>query len=82
MLCNLPCTYREEAIEILAQLAVQVNAMKWIVSCSAYLSSKVPLVKLEIDPYIGFLETKVRDGYFINSLIDPMLYNLELKEKR
>lgn len=46
MLFNLPCSTREEATEILGHLSVQINTMGWIVSCSAYLNAKVPVIKL------------------------------------
>jgi hypothetical protein len=58
MLFNLPCYYREEIMEVMAHLAVQINAMGWIVSCSTYLNAKVPLIKLEIDPTIEYMKTK------------------------
>ncbi|CAM6002023.1 unnamed protein product [Sphagnum balticum] len=46
MLLNLPCSSREEVTEVLAQIAVEINAMAWVVSCGTYLAAKVPIVKL------------------------------------
>ena len=43
--CN-NCSTKEIAAEVLAQIAVEINAMGWVVSCSTYLWAKVPLVKL------------------------------------
>ena len=64
ILFNLPCYTKEEASEILAHLAIKINEMGWIVSCSAYLNAKVPLIKLEIDPSINYFETKRKcDSY-------------------
>lgn len=83
MLFNLPCANKEEATEILAHLAVQVHTMGWVVSCSAYLNAKVPLVKLEIDPSINYLSTKRRCDYMMGSMLDPrMLTHLELKPNK
>jgi hypothetical protein len=48
----------------LAQIAVQINAMGWVVSCSTYLNAKVPIIKLEIDPSVPFLQTKRRQDLF------------------
>ena len=46
LLYGLPCDIKEEASEFLAQIAVEINAMGWVVSCSTYLNAKVPIVKL------------------------------------
>jgi DNA polymerase sigma len=46
LLYGLPCDVKEEASEFLAQIAVEINAMGWVVSCSTYLNAKVPIVKL------------------------------------
>lgn len=54
MLVNVPCRTKDEANECLAQIAILINAMSWVVSCSTYLGAKVPLVKLEIDPSISY----------------------------
>jgi DNA polymerase sigma len=40
------CYCKEMAVEMLAQIAVEINAMGWVVSCSTYLWAKVPIVKL------------------------------------
>lgn len=83
MLFNLPCVCREEAMEILAHLAVQINTMGWIVSCSTYLNAKVPLVKLEIDPTIEYIKTKRKCDYHLGSIFDPrLIQHLELKNKK
>lgn len=46
MLYNVPCKNNTEIKEMLAQIAIEINAMGWIVSCSTYLNAKAPLVKL------------------------------------
>ena len=81
MLFNLPCTTREQATEVLAHLAVQINTMGWIVSCSAYLNAKVPVIKLQVDPSINYLMTKRKcDFMMMNPMYDPSyLSYLELK---
>jgi hypothetical protein len=60
-------------MEILAHLAVQINAMAWIVSCSTYLNAKVPLVKLEIDPNVEYLKTKRKCDYIPAYMLDTRL---------
>jgi non-canonical poly(A) RNA polymerase PAPD5/7 len=64
LLCGIDCTLKEDASDFLAQIAVEINAMGWVVSCSTYLSAKVPIIKLEIDPSIPFLHTKRRQDLF------------------
>lgn len=54
MVLNINCTRKEEVKEILAQIAIEINVMAWVVSCSTYLGAKTPLVKLEIDPLISY----------------------------
>jgi len=49
---------------MLAQIAVEINAMGWVVSCATYLWAKVPLVKFEIDTTIPFLQTKRKQDLF------------------
>jgi len=67
---------------MLAQIAIEINAMGWIVSCSTYLNAKAPLVKLEIDPLISYFETKRRCDYQ-NMMFDPMiLYYLDVKDRK
>lgn len=46
LLTCLNCFNKDVASEILAQIAVEINAMGWVVSCSTYLWAKVPIVKL------------------------------------
>ena len=46
MLVDMACKTKEEIIDCLAQIAVYINAMGWVISCSTYFSAKVPLVKL------------------------------------
>lgn len=83
MIFNLPCSCREEAVEILAHLAVQINTMGWIVSCSTYLNAKVPVVKLEIDPTVEYGKTKRKCDYGVGLGLDPrILQHLELKTKK
>lgn len=66
---------------MLAQVAIEINAMGWIVSCSTYLNAKAPLVKLEIDPLISYFETKRRCDY--QNVYDPMiLYYLDVKDRK
>lgn len=48
---------QEESIGLLDHLSNQLRRMKWIVRCDTYLHAKVPIIKLEVDPNIGFLET-------------------------
>lgn len=55
--------------------------MGWIVSCSAYLNAKVPLIKLELDPSINYFETKRKCDYMGMIGIDPnYLSHLELPQ--
>jgi hypothetical protein len=78
-LYNLPCYTREEASDILAHLAIQINALSWIVSCSAYLTAKVPVIKLEVDPSVNYFETKRKcDSYSMFQYPNIIPY-LELK---
>ena len=50
--------------------------MGWVVSCSTYLWAKVPIVKLEIDTSISFLQTKRRQDLF--RVYNPaLLYQLD-----
>ena len=46
MLTGLNSSSRDELCDYLAQIAVFINSMGWIVSCSTYLGAKVPLLKL------------------------------------
>ena len=76
LLSCINCSSKEIAAEILAQIAVEINAMGWVVSCSTYLWAKVPLVKLEIDTSIPFLQTKRKQDLF--QVYNPaMLYHLD-----
>ena len=80
ILFNLPCGCKEEASEVLAHLAIQINAMGWIVSCSAYLNAKVPLIKLEIDPSTNYFETKRKcDSHNFINYDNSIFSHLELK---
>lgn len=55
--------------------------MGWIVSCSTYLNAKVPVVKLQIDPLISYLETKRRCDF--QNVYDPnLLYYLDIKDRK
>lgn len=47
---------QEESVTLLDHLSGQLRRMKWVVSCETYLHAKVPIIKLEINPAIGFLE--------------------------
>lgn len=79
MLIDLPCRSREDISDCLAQIAIYINAMGWVTSCSTYLNAKVPLVKLEIDPGVGYFTPKCRTDYF--HLVDPFATRyLELKD--
>lgn len=81
MLYNVPCKTQQEIRDMLAQIAIEINAMGWIVSCSTYLNAKAPLVKLEIDPLISYYETKRRCDY--PNVYDPMiLYYLDVKDRK
>lgn len=53
--------------------------MGWVVSCSTYLGAKVPIVKLEIDTSIPFLNTKRKQDLF--RVYNPaLLYHLDHPE--
>lgn len=53
--------------------------MGWIVSCSTYLSAKVPLLKLEVDTSIKYFTPKIRLDY--QQCYDPYLsYFLDLRD--
>jgi hypothetical protein len=28
--------------------------MKWVIKCATYVHAKIPIIKLEIDPNVGF----------------------------
>jgi len=50
--------------------------MGWVVSCSTYLWAKVPIVKLEIDTSVPFLQTKRKQDLF--RVYNPaLLYHLD-----
>ncbi len=51
--------------------------MGWVTSCSTYFNAKVPLVKLEIDPSVGYYTPKCRNDYF-GSIHHPC--SLDLKD--
>ena len=82
LLFDLPCFTKEEAAEILAHLAVQINTMGWIVSCSAYLNAKVPLIKLELDPSINYFCTKRKCDYIGMGVDLNYLAHLELPQNK
>jgi DNA polymerase sigma len=64
----------------LAQIAIYINAMGWVTSCSTYFNAKVPVVKLEIDPSVGYFTPKRKADYYQG---DPCVaYGLDLKEGR
>ena len=46
MLVDMGCRSREDICDCLAQIAIYINAMGWVTSCSTYFGAKVPLVKL------------------------------------
>ena len=76
MLLGLQTLSKEDICDYLAQIAIFINAMGWIISCSTYLGAKVPLIKLEIDPSISFLQTKRKKDLF--RVYNPMaLYHLD-----
>ena len=83
LLTGLPCCLKEEASEVLAHIAVEINAMGWIVSCSTYLNAKVPVVKLELDLSVSFLQTKRRQDLFrvYNPMALSWLDSTEVKPK-
>ena len=57
--------------------------MSWIVSCSAYLNAKVPLIKLQLDPSIDYMETKRKCDYMnIMGIDSNYLSHLELPQHR
>lgn len=58
ILFDLPCVSKEEASELLANIAISLDSMGWIVCCFSALSAKVPVVKLEIDPTVPYFQTK------------------------
>ena len=64
MLVDIPCKTKEDICDCLAQIAVYINAMGWVISCSTYFGAKVPLVKLEIDPSIAYYTPKCKSDYF------------------
>ena len=76
LLTSMNCYSREMAGEMLAQIAVEINAMGWVVSCSTYLWAKVPIVKLEIDTFVPFLQTK-RKQDLLRVYNPAMLYHLD-----
>ena len=51
--------------------------MGWVTSCSTYFNAKVPLVKLEIDPSIGYFAPKGKSEYY--QVRDPNCY-LDMKD--
>lgn len=54
--------------------------MGWVVSCSTYLWAKVPIVKLEIDTSVPFLQTKRKQDLF--RVYNPaLLYHLDHQEE-
>lgn len=79
MLVGLPFSTREEQCDYLAHIAVFINSMGWIISCSTYLGAKVPLLKLEIDTSVAYLTPKIKLDY--HQAYDPYLSSfLDLRE--
>ena len=46
MLVHIPCHSKDEICDVLAQIAIYINTMGWVTSCSTYFNAKVPLLKL------------------------------------
>ena len=64
MLIDMNCQSKEDICECLGQIAIYINAMGWVTSCSTYFGAKVPLVKLEIDPSISYFTPKCKLDYY------------------
>lgn len=77
MLVDLPCRSKEEVCDCLAQLAIYINAMGWVTSCSTYLGAKVPLVKLEIEPGVGYFTPKCRSNYYLSDAYSPCYLDMK-----
>ena len=79
MLLGLQTLSKEDICDYLAQIAIFINAMGWIISCSTYLNAKVPLLKLEIDTSISYSKPKIKLDY--HQTTDPCLsYYLDLRD--
>lgn len=59
-------------------LSNQLKRMKWVVKCDTYLHAKVPIIKLEVDPNIGFLETTDSRDHI--PILKTIRQTLELKK--
>lgn len=70
---------QEESVSLLNDLSSQLRRMRWVVNCETYLHAKVPIIKLEINPCIGFLEMTVANDSIpgLREIKEP----LELKNK-
>lgn len=59
---------QEEGAGLLGHLAERLKKMGWVKTCEGYLGAKVPIVKLEVDPRVGFLEVKEEWEEGVNAL--------------
>ena len=80
MICQLPCNSRELINDYLTNIAIYINAMGWVISCSTHLSkSKKSLVRLSIDTSINYCLTKIKSDYM--NFFNPILsQNLDMKD--
>jgi len=63
----------------LAQIAIYINTMGWVTSCSTYFNAKVPVLKLEIDPSITYFTPK-RKSDFLGVSNPYLAYYLDIKD--
>jgi DNA polymerase sigma len=52
---------QEEGAGLLQHLAERLRRMRWVGSCETYLHAKVPIIKLEVEPLVDFLEVRGGD---------------------
>lgn len=52
------CQSRTDSSELLNHIGYVISCMEWAVSCELYANAKVPVLKLEIDTSVPFMQLK------------------------
>lgn len=58
LIVGFQCMTRTDCSELLKHIGFIISCMEWAVSCEVYANAKVPVLKLEIDTSVPFMQVK------------------------